>query len=433
MYTSQTQPLSPALSSRVIRRSPVFYGWIIVVAATLGMIMTSPGQTFAVSIFIEHFIADLGVSRSLVSTLYTFGTLVGSFALPVIGRQIDGRGPRLMVVLISLGFGIACIYMGFVANAVMLGIGFVAIRMLGQGALGLVSTYTINQWWVRRRGMVMGLSGLVMSLLGVGLFPSLIQRLVNDLGWRTAYPMLGLSVLLIMLPVGYFFYRNQPEAYGLKPDGEANSGESSLATDENVAEEEWTLPEVVRTPAFWIIAVSMSSIAMLSTGLFFHAVSIFDDNGLPAAVAASAFVPVALTTALVNLVGGFLVDRISARFLLAAALICQAAVLVMAHSLSSVTLALLYGVILGSTMGLQRTVSSVIWANYFGRRYLGSITGATTTIMIAGSAFGPMPFGIARDMMGSYNFLLNVLAVVPLALAVVALFLRRPQKADSQP
>ncbi len=54
---------------------------------TLGMIMTSPGQTYAVSIFIKDFIADLGLNRSLASTLYTIGTLIGSFALPLVGRQ----------------------------------------------------------------------------------------------------------------------------------------------------------------------------------------------------------------------------------------------------------------------------------------------------------------------------------------------------------
>ena len=109
--------------SRLVNQSPIFYGWIILLMGTLGMIMTSPGQTYAVSIFIEHFITDLGLSRGLVSTLYTIGTLVGSFVLPLVGRQIDRRGPRLVMVFITLLFGLACVYMGFVSNAVTLGLG----------------------------------------------------------------------------------------------------------------------------------------------------------------------------------------------------------------------------------------------------------------------------------------------------------------------
>jgi MFS transporter, OFA family, oxalate/formate antiporter len=218
MQTEQTNS-PPQQNSRVVNRSPIFYGWVIMMAGTFGLIMTGPAQTYAVSIFIERFIADLGISRSLVSTLYAVGTLMGSMALPYVGRQIDRRGSRQMVVIIAVLFGLACIYMGFVQNAVMLGFGFLAIRMLGQGSLGLVSQNVINQWWVARRGMIMGISGLLLSLLGIGLLPSLINWLVNLLGWRPAYMLLGGILLLVMAPVGYLFYRDRPEVYGLQPDG----------------------------------------------------------------------------------------------------------------------------------------------------------------------------------------------------------------------
>ncbi len=428
---AQPSPL-PIQTSRVISRSPIFYGWIVAAVGTLGMIMTSPGQTYAVSIFIEHFIADLGISRSLVSTLYTGGTLVASLGLPFIGRLIDGRGPRTAAVLISLLFGVACIYMGFVANAAMLFVGFIAIRMMGQGSLALVSQYTVNQWWVRRRGSVMGVSNLLASLLGLGSFPALIYWLVDSYGWRTAFPILGGLVLVIMVPVGYLFFRNEPERYGLQPDGGQTPSQVTKVdpgVEETVTlEEAWTLNEAIRTPVFWIVVLGLASVSMLSTGLMFHMVSIFQDNGLSAVVAAQAFVPVAMTTAIITLGAGILVDRISARYILVAGLLCQAASLVLAYRLTGVGMALVYGVILGATSGFTRSVGSVIWANYFGRKHLGAITGVTSTILIAGSALGPMPMGIARDLLGSYNTALNLLAIIPLILAVAALFVRQPRK-----
>ena len=107
---------------------------MILAVATIAAIMTSPGQTFAVSIFLERFISELGISRSLVSTLYTVGTLVGSFALPIVGRQFDHRGARITMTTIVLLFGLACVYMGFIQNALMLGVGFALIRMLARVA-----------------------------------------------------------------------------------------------------------------------------------------------------------------------------------------------------------------------------------------------------------------------------------------------------------
>ena len=53
--------------------------------------------------------------------------------------------------------------------------------------------------------------------------------------------------------------------------------------------------------------------------------------------------------------------------------------------------------------------------------------------MIAGSALGPMPLGIARDQMGSYNVILSIFAVLPLILAVVSLSSGQPRKRDDVP
>ncbi|MCL4301003.1 MAG: hypothetical protein KJ077_35040 [Anaerolineae bacterium] len=78
MLKLPTPELPGVQRSRLVNQSPIFYGWIILLAGSLGLILTSPGQTYAVSIFIEHFITDLGLSRFLVSALYTVGTLVGS-------------------------------------------------------------------------------------------------------------------------------------------------------------------------------------------------------------------------------------------------------------------------------------------------------------------------------------------------------------------
>lgn len=422
------------MNSESIRRSPfvtdfpVFYGWVILVIGTLTLIMTSPGQTYVVSVFIERFIDDLDLSRSLVSTLYTIGTLVGSLALPLVGRQLDRHGTRLMSAVVSVLFGLACIYMGTVRNAVMLGVGFIAIRMLGQGSLNLVGKTIINRWWVRRRGFISGISGSAFSLLGVGAFPKLIHALIPRYGWRSTYQLLGASLIVLMAPLGYLFFRRRPEVYGLQPDNGPPVQKGEKVADPPADEESWTLKEALRTPPFWVASAGLALLAMLVTALFFHMVSIFDDNGLSAAMAASVYVPISAATTLVNLGGGYLADRLPVRWLLAAALFSQAAVLVLAQYLQSAVMASLYGILLGTAGGLMGLVSSVIWADYYGREHLGSITGVTSMILIVGSALGPMPLGIARDMLGSYNLALNISAVFPFVLGVLSLFVRRPQK-----
>lgn len=432
MFHSSKEALRSATGNKLVQRTPFFYGWVILLAGSFGNIMSSPGQTYTISIFIEHFIADLGVSRGMVSTFYMVGTLTASLGLPLVGRQIDLRGPRLMVGLISIALSLTCFYMGMIQATWMLLFGFILLRLFGQGSISLVSTYVINQWWVRRRGTILGISGVLAATFGVAGFPNLVNWLIPQFGWRDTYAILGLILLFVMFPVGVAFYRSRPELYGLRPDNSRrNSSESG--NSEEPREENWTLPEVRRTSTFWIISAGLASISMLGTGLTFHMVGIFADNQLSSTVAAAVFVPIAFTSAAANLGSGVLVDRIPVRFLLSAALLLQALALWMAQVLPNVAVAILFGVVMGSMMGLQRTVSTVAWPTYFGRLHLGSIAGFASTILIAASALGPMPMGIARDLLGSYNLTLTILSIMPLSLAVVSLFIRTPRRDSADP
>ena len=418
MYNSQKK-------SRLVQASPVYYGWIILVVGTLGGIMTSPGQTYAFSAFLDHFIADLDLSRSLVSTLYTGGTLAASFVLPYIGRQFDLRGARFMMALVSFLLGLACIYMSFVRNALMLTLGFFLLRQLGQGSLSLVSKNAINLWWVRRRGLVMGISGVAGAMLG-GLFPYIINTLIPLYGWRYTYVIFGGMLILFMLPIAWIFTRDRPEDHGLPPDGMEVDEEEENAPGEAL-ETNWTRPQALRSSAFWLVTAGLASMSMLNTGLTFHLFSIFNDSGLSSTVAASVFVPIAATGAIVQLAGGLAISRVPVHLLLVLALLLEALILAWAPALSSQRMAYLFGFFMGMQGGLEMIVSSVIFANYFGRRHLGSIAGFASTLLVAASAHGPMPIGVARDLMGSYQTVLSVFALLPFALAIAcALFCKQP-------
>ena len=392
--------------------------------------MSSPGQTYTTSIFIERFIADLGLSRTLVSTLYTIGALCGGLAMGLVGRWVDRYGVRIMAAITGLLFGLACLYMSFVNGAWMLGLGFVLIRMLGQGSLSLSASNAINRWWVRRRGTIMGISGVAVSLPGVGAFPNLVHTLIGTYDWRVACRILGIAVCAIAVPVAALLFRNSPEEHGMEPGG-GLVDRPSASRARSWVEEHWTLSEALHTRAFWIVAAGLASMSMLGTGLTFHMVSIFDDGALPASVAAAAFVPVAMAAAGVRLGGGYLVDRLGARWILATALVLQAASLLMAPFLTTQAFALTYGVVLGATQGVQAAVGGVIWPMYYGRQHLGAITGVSSMILIIASALGPLPMGIARDLLGDYRMALTVAAALPLLLAVAAATLRRPVRSTS--
>jgi len=425
-----TKPSGKIGHSPFVTKFPVFYGWVIMAVGTLGLTMTSPGQTYAVSIFIEHFITDLGISRSVVSTLYSVATLVASLTLPFVGRLFDRWGARAIVTLVSALFGLACLFMGLIENVVMLGIGFFAIRLLGQGSLMITCSSAINQWWVVRRGTVMGISGSIVALLGVGITPNLVHWVISVSNWQMAYFSFGFVLLFVLTPLVWGFLRDRPEKYGLKPDGIKNTPGKDDFNQQLANEEHWTLAEVLRSSTYWILTLGQGVIWMLYTGQFFHMVSIIEDNGLPGDVAAVVYVPIAVVTAITILGSGIIIDRVSVKFLVVASLFLQMVSLPLAMFLNGVEMAYFYGVVLGMISGSSRIIVEVVWAKYFGRKHLGAIAGFTGAFLAGSSALGPMPMGIARDVMGSYEAAFYVLAILPLVLGIVSFFLKKPQKRE---
>ena len=116
-----------------------FRGWWILALSTVAIALTGPGQTIGVSSFIDEITTDLRLTDTTVSTAYLVGTITGSLAMPAIGRWIDRRGVKLTMIIIATLFSAAVVHMGLVQNLTGLIFGFIGIRMLGQGALSLVS------------------------------------------------------------------------------------------------------------------------------------------------------------------------------------------------------------------------------------------------------------------------------------------------------
>jgi MFS family permease len=118
----------------IVNRTPVYYGWVIWLVAVVGLSASMPGQTANVSLFIDRWIADFGLTdRSTISALYGIGTFFASLTMVFIGNRLDRFGARTVGVAVALIFAAALVYMSFVNGLVMLAIGFFLIRMLGQG------------------------------------------------------------------------------------------------------------------------------------------------------------------------------------------------------------------------------------------------------------------------------------------------------------
>lgn len=412
-----------------------YYGWLIVFIAALGVFFSGPGQTYSNSIFIDQYINEFGWSRSAVSGIYSGATLCAGLLMILVGRFIDRFGQRTMMVTVGSLLALACFFNSIVSSVWMLAVGFFLIRLLGQGSMGLIPNTLVAQWFIKRRGLAFSLMTMG-SFASAMSFPLINTWLIQTWDWRFAWQFWGVLLLIIFVPIAFLGVRNKPEQMGLIPDGNKEIGTEGGKltvlgqTAQIEAEEDWTLKEAMKTRAFWAILICVGIPAMVNTGITFHIISILGTNGLSPEIAAMVLSLMAVIGIPMSLVSGYITEKIKTNYLLLMIFIIEVILLLMLLVTGNFIMAIVFGVLWGTANGFERIGLSVIWPDYFGRAYIGSISGVGATVGVLGSAFGPLPFGIGFDLFDSYTPVLMITMLAPVIGIVCALIAKKPAKAD---
>jgi MFS family permease len=411
----------------------LFYGWVMLPVATLGLICSAPGQSFGVQPFKELLGQSLELSRSQVSTAYMAGTLLAALPMTYVGWCMDRFGARRTLMVIVTLLGIACLLISQAAGLFTLFLGFLLLRTFGQGSLTLLNFNTMAMWFHHRLGFVNAL--MSMGLAGaVALVPSINLTLIDQFGWRWAYALLGLGVWAIMFPLLLFVFRNKPEDVNQRPDNEPHPHpDEPVAADMSL-----TLKQAMRCRAYWILLAMVAFWALANTGLIICLASLFETRGMATGLAQSQAAQVMLAYGtmmfVMHLPAGYLVDRVPANRLLVVSALCMAGLFVLVQTVRGGS-ALVY--VIGACQGLAQSllmaVNATLWVRFFGRAQLGRIRGTVTTTMVAGSAVGPLLLDGTYDLTGSYAPMLLVFAAAPAALAVASAFATPPAAAEAPP
>ena len=387
---------------------------LILGSAILASVLTGPGQTIGVSVFIDHFVDDLGLTRAEVSTAYLIGTLTGSLFLPMVGRFVDRRGVRIAQTIIGILFALALVNMSFVQGFTTLAIGFTGIRLLGQGSLSLVSTVTVSLRFVQNRGTAIGVFSTVTAGL-MALVPIILAAIIASVGWRSAWLVAAIGIACTVSPLAWFGLRSMPTSSSQLPEGQTLEAKA----DQDAAS--YDRAQALRTRGFWILAAISGAAGMLSTALNFHQIDLLTQAGLSKEGAAAMFLPQVLGSTIAGFGFGYAADRLGTRMLPA----ISVALLFIAHLLAanaSPGLSVItYAVVLGAAGGATRTVSATLLPAWFGTAHLGSIQGTLTLLNVGASATGPVALALLESRVDSYPAAIMLLSTIPLAAFAFAL------------
>ena len=140
----------------------------------------------------------------------------------------------------------------YLTIGVLVGAGSVCLGYSGQSLF-------LPNWFVRRRGLAIGLAFAGVGIGSVTLLPW-VQQMIEQTGWRTACTAMGILILVVLAPINLLL-RKRPEDIGLRPDGDAAPIAAIGQAASNIVDPVWAAHrldaarERVRTARFWWIAL----------------------------------------------------------------------------------------------------------------------------------------------------------------------------------
>ncbi|GAL67158.1 MFS transporter [Jejuia pallidilutea] len=305
------------------KKIPFFYGYMVLVFGSIGVLASIPGQTVGVSVFTDPVKDALGLSRNQFSNAYMFGTLLSAFFVARAGVLFDRFGARYVAFFSAFCLGISlllCSKSVFISNAikellvthswivpfVVITLLFFAIRFFGQGVLTMSSRNMIMMWFDKNRGKINAISSITVSL-GFSSAPIFINYLIDGYGWEKSWQILALCLFVFSVLV-IQFYRNNPEDFGLQPDGGVTN---TTTKKETKVEKHFTLKEAKQTRAFWMIGLTLAFNSFFVTGFTFHVISIFGSQDYTKSQAIAVFLPISVIAIITSTICNVLSDYIN--------------------------------------------------------------------------------------------------------------------------
>jgi MFS family permease len=394
--------------------------WRVVVAlCAVTFCVSNPLASFGV--FLPAIADAFGWSRGAISVALSINLLLGGLVGVAVGTIGDRRGPRAVltatVVLAGLGFALASMISALWHFYVVIGV------LVGAGTSGiyLLTTSTIARWFDRGRGLALGivLSGFTFGWVTGGPGAAL---LIERLGWRTAYLVLG-TLLAVLGGLASLAVRD-PAPGERGSQGAGGRREPSPPVDPgplSPAGAGMSFREAVRDRRFWQVGIGWLLVGFVFMMLAVHVVPYGRDRGLTLEEAALALTGFGIGAAGGRLLLGAAADRFGTRRTMRA---CFAVQLVALGTLiagpPSWLVTLLF---LAFGVGFAGTDTVVVRAipDIFGLRAIGTIMSVLTFGWRTGAGLGPAVAGFVYDATGSYTIPFGIGAVALAASFVLTL------------
>jgi MFS family permease len=422
----------------------LYYGWVIVAGLmAVGAVSTGMGGV-NLGLVIKPMRDELDIGTSVFGWAQTARIIGFAASGWLLGRLIDKHGARLLLALAGIIAGAAMFALANVQEGWQIVLVFFVVGATGiQGGGGsLFMSVPLANWFMRQRGKAMSIAFIGMPV-GIFIFSPLSQLLIDEVGWRDTWLILGGGAAVVIMLVALLIVRRRPEDMGLHIDGVVPTPAAATATREGHApvffnEASWTRREALRSSTFWrLTAVDGLRMLAMSTVGIFRVPFFIDDKGFDAHIVAFSLSAEAVFAVLVSLPTGWAVDRYQPRYVAAASTAIMVAGFLLTMTASSIVHVFAATSVLGIGIASFIICQNSVWPAYFGHANIGAIRGASTPIMLVFAAVGAPLTGMSRDWTGSFVYAwlagTALLAVAFALLLVTPRPVRKPEPSSPEP
>jgi len=423
----------------------IFIGWWMVLTGGLISAWGAGYHVYGFSALFKPISSELGLSRAVTSVAASIGRFEGGFEAPLTGWVTDRYGPRIIILIGVFLFGLGLVLMNFVTSTWTYYLIWGVIVGTGFNIAGTLTTdLAITNWFVKKRGLALGIKWAISGLGGSVVLPFIVARLIVTQGWRMSCIFGGLVMLFVGFPLAWVSLKSRrPEYYGLLPDGAVIEKEVSAtgqAVDRGVKyaaevdEVEFSVRQALRTPAYWLLIMTQSIHSLAMPVVNIHGIPFLTDIGINPVKAASMLAVMILTGIPTRFIGGFISDRVKKqhlRFLIGGAYLLQAVGFVAILQNQSIPMIYTWLILYGIGYGAAFTLNTAMRGRYFGRKAFGSIAGWSRLLLLPVGIAAPIYIGWVFDTTGSYLSAFTLVTAL-LALSAITMSLIRPPKPPAE-
>ena len=409
----------------VHKTRPVFWGWYVVFSSFI-MLTLIYGARYSFGVFVKPMFAEYNWPMAVISMAASINLLMYASGGVFAGWLLDRVAPKwittVCVLLTTAGF----ITASFVKSPLGLYLSYGVLVGIGSAGSGAVAcTASIGKWFVKKRGMAIGIAAMGIGL-GTIIMAPLAGYIVKGFGWRIGFLCIGALIFLVGIVMSQIFMgKDRPERYGLQPDGDLLPPKQSNPHPSVGIVEKPPLKPILADSRFWLLVVCNIFAVMTVMMTFVHQVAYAINNGIDKIEAAAALGIIGITGSGGKFFFGWLCDRIrDAKYSAALGFLLMAMGMFLLYRTTNVFMLYGFALIFGFGYGSLAPVTPYLISDRFDRKVLGTTYGLLTFFATGiGGALGPILGGFIFDNTGSYRpgWVMNTVFLLIISLLILAL------------